>query len=68
MRLLGQNEEKLVNSGSVIDQDNSSIHVGMRSLCVLENKCGAGGVFEYDEPVDEGDSANEGTLLSVRLA
>lgn len=68
MNLLSQNEEKLMNSGSVIDQDNSSIHVGKYSLYVLENKFGVGRVFQYDEPVDEGDSANEGTFISGRLA
>lgn len=61
MNLLSQNEEKLINSGSVIDQDNSSIHVGMHDSYILENEFGAGGVLQYNAPVDQSDSANEST-------
>ena len=65
MNLLNQNEEKLMNSGSVIDQDNSSIHVELRSVYVLENEFGAGGVLQYNAPINKGDSADEGTPIRV---
>ena len=42
MNLLNQNEEKLMNSGSVMDQDNSSIHVELHSTYDLETEYGVG--------------------------
>ena len=65
MNLLNQNEEKLMNCGSVIDQDNSSIHVELHSTYVLENEFGVGGVLQYNAPIDKGDSADEGTFILV---
>ena len=54
-----------MNSGSVIDQDNSSIHVELHSTYVLENEFGVGGVLQYNAPIDKGDSADEGTFILV---
>lgn len=53
-----------MNSGSVIDQDNSSIHVELHSTYVLENEFGVGGVLQYNAPIDKGDSADEGTFYT----